>query len=127
MTRQNKSVHTAPALPVGLFVLVAAVAIGAARASAQSATGFIGNVSVNGQPAAAGTTVEVFVDGVSLGSAKVAVAGAYVVDLSDATATLDSKKSGATVTFAVNGIVARETSTFQPALFKQVDLSIVQS
>ena len=67
-----------------LAVVCSLIAAPAMHAQPADSTGFIGAVSLDGRPAPAGATVAVYVAGDHCGAATVAVAGAYVIELSSA-------------------------------------------
>lgn len=90
-------------------------------------TRFFGSVTLNGQVAAVGTSVAAVVGGATCGSTMVTTAGAYSIDVGGSGASATCNTAGAVVSFLVNGQPATPTSTLQPGMFLQLNLSAGQA
>ena len=116
------------------FLLLAglsvALVLGAARAGAQlPPTRVFGTVTVDGQPAPAGTVVQAFVGEKQCGEGLVRRISddlplGYVVDVAGATQVEGCGTDGATITFRVGGVPANETATFATGTFIRLDLTV---
>lgn len=116
------------------FLLLAgwglALFLGAALAGAQlPPTRVFGTVTVDGQPAPAGTVVQAFVGEKQCGEGMVRRISddlplGYVVDVAGATQVEGCGTDGATITFRVGGVPANETATFATGTFIRVDLTV---
>ncbi|MES4792275.1 MAG: hypothetical protein C4321_04175 [Chloroflexota bacterium] len=119
---------------------VAAVALfmgavgGADRAGAQSPpeppARFVGNVTIDGQPAAAGTPVEARIGGVSCGATTVFVQAGqarYVIDVAGAASQSGCGAVGTRITFIVGGDVAPQTGVWRNYELSQLDLALVRA
>ena len=116
------------------FLLLAglgvALVLGAARAGAQlPPTRVFGTVTVDGQPAPAGTVVQAFVGEKQCGEGLVRRISddlplGYVVDVAGATQVAGCGTDGATITFRVGGVPANETATFATGTFIRLDLTV---
>jgi hypothetical protein len=118
----------AGATALGL-VASSATALGSRSAAAQPTppTRFFGTVTVNGQPAASGATVQARVGSNVCGTGNVTVSGNasnYVVDVASASTQPGCGTDGATVSFTVAGSAARETGTFQTGAFTPLNLTV---
>ncbi|WP_322819741.1 hypothetical protein [Tepidiforma sp.] len=116
---------------VALFV----GAVGAAdRAGAQSPpeppSRFVGTVTVDGQPAPAGTPVEARIGGVSCGVTTVFLQGGqarYVIDVAGAASQPGCGAVGTTITFIVGGSAAPQTGVWRNYELTQLDLALVRA
>src|SRR6266498_199908 len=109
-------------------LLAASTALGSHAASAQPTppTRFFGTVTLNGQPAPSGATVQARVGTNACGTATVTASGGtsnYVVDVASASTTPGCGTDGATVTFTVNGVPASQSGTFQTGAFVTLNLT----
>ena len=107
----------------GLFALLLVASLGLTPALAQPPSlphQFYGNVTINGAPAAQGTTVEAYVDGVLNNSTTVDSQGRYGYDPVFTVTGSD----GDTVSFKVDGTDASQTATYQSGGFTRLDLHI---
>lgn len=91
-------------------------------------TRFFGAVSINGAPAAIGTTIEGFVDGQLCGDAAVReleVPGGvgYVLDIRPDSLEPGCGQNDKTVTFKIGGLDAEQTGTFTAGSFVRLDLT----
>jgi hypothetical protein len=122
-------------LIAGAVVAVTLVlgSLGAARqAGAQSPpeppSRFAGSVTIDGQPAPAGTPIEARVGDVSCGVSTVFVQGGqarYVIDVASAVSQPGCGTAGATVTFIVGGTKAPQSGTWRNYELAQLDLALV--
>ncbi|MBI2760346.1 MAG: hypothetical protein HYX51_02835 [Chloroflexi bacterium] len=116
----------AGASAVGMLAL-SATALGPRSASAQPTppARFFGTVTLNGQPAPNGATVQARVGTNNCGTGTVTAAGAtsnYVVDVASVSTMPGCGTDGATVTFTVSGAPAAQTGTFQTGAFISLNL-----
>jgi len=106
-------------------VLLGSAGAGLAAAPPSPPAAYYGNVTLNGEPAPAGTTVTALVDGERRGSLRIETAGTY-----GGPGAFDRKlrvngsagDEGATVTFRVTGVDAEQTVTWRPGDTRRVDL-----
>lgn len=101
-----------------LAVLVGAAWFSTAQISANVATGFFGLVSLDGDAAPAGTTVEVLIDGVPAGSTTVLVEGNYVIEMNSV-----AGEPGDRIAFLVDGATADQIGEFAAGTFVQLHLT----
>ncbi len=111
-----------------LALVASSTVLGAGSASAQPTppTRFFGTVTLNGQPAPNGATVQARVGTNNCGTGTVTAAGSsssYVVDVLSATTQPGCGTDGATVSFTVNGAPASQTGTFQTGAFVSLNLT----
>ena len=115
------------------LVIGALGALGLSSALAESPPNppsrFVGNVTVNGAPATAGTTVEAVIGTTTCGTGSVFMAGAearYVVDSPalDPGANPNCGTDGAVVTFRVAGQQAAQTGTWKNYELGTVNLTV---
>ncbi len=116
------------------FLLLAglsvALVLGAAPAGAQlPPTRVFGTVTVDGQPAPAGTVVQAFIGEKLCGEGVVRRISddlplGYVVDVAGATQVEGCGTDGATIAFRVGGVLANETATFATGTFIRLDLTV---
>lgn len=109
-------------------LVASSTVLGAGSASAQPTppTRFFGTVTLNGQPAPNGATVQARVGSNNCGTGSVTSAGSsssYVVDVLSATTQPGCGTDGATVSFTVNGAPASQTGTFQTGAFVSLNLT----
>lgn len=117
------------------LILAAALGLSAGSAFAQQGSPpnppsrFAGSVTVNGQPAAAGTTVEARINGVACGTTTVFMSGAearYVLDspAADAGAGINCGTDGASVAFFVGGVQAGQTGAWHNYQLNTLNLTV---
>ena len=94
-----------------LFVVLTALVVGipAIVSAQQLPHGFAGFVRVNGQVATPGTSVEAFIDGVSVGNIRVTTGGKYNLQIVQATG---QNYSGKSIAFQVGGVAADATGNW---------------
>jgi len=90
---------------------------------------FVGSVTVNGQPAAAGSAITAVIGSTTCGTTAVFMSGAearYSVDSPalDPGATPNCGTDGATVSFTVNGVKANETGVWHSYQLNTVNLTV---
>lgn len=90
---------------------------------------FVGSVTVNGQPAAAGSAITAVIGSTTCGTTAVFMSGAearYAVDSPalDPGATPNCGTDGATVSFTVNGAKANETGVWHSYQLNTVNLTV---
>jgi hypothetical protein len=117
---------TGPALLVGLLALLggATVALPPAPAAAGTLTGYVGTVTVNGQPAAAGSALAARIGDLVVGDCTVTRAGTYQLELHEAA--LAASQAGATISFTLNDRAVQETALLQPGTMQPLALSVSQ-
>lgn len=112
--------------PIALAVALLVGVLAATQAAAQSfpPNRFFGSLTINGQPAAAGTVVRAFIGETECASAMVSTAGTYVIDVPGVTLNPNCGRSGqSTVTFRVDGQAAAQMPTYRDGGFQQLDLT----
>lgn len=131
MSTFQRSLH-----PVRLLLMTAALGLSLLAVSAASAESppnppsrFVGNVTVNGAPATAGTTIEARIGSTTCGTTSVFIASGearYVVDSPalDPGATPNCGTDGAVVTFYVGGQKANETGSWKNYQLNTVNLTV---
>ncbi|MDD4254337.1 MAG: hypothetical protein PHP59_03075 [Methanofollis sp.] len=88
---------------------------------------FSGTVTINGNPAPAGTVIEAFIDGTSYGKLATESTGVYGgVEIDDDRLVVKGGGDviGKTITFTVNGNKAAKTAVFSPGELGNIDLSV---
>jgi hypothetical protein len=88
---------------------------------------FVGSVTVNGAPAAAGTVVDARIGGKSCGTALVFLSGAearYAIDVKGADQEAGCGTLGATVVFVVGGVQANQTGTWNNPQLQTLNLTV---
>lgn len=90
---------------------------------------FVGSVTVNGQPATAGSAITAVIGSTTCGTTAVFMSGAearYTVDSPalDPGATPNCGTDGATVSFTVNGVKANETGVWHSYQLNTVNLTV---
>ena len=122
-----------PILPLLAVSLLAVLALGASVAAAQAPPApparFLGTVTVNGAPAATGTTVTAMVGTATCGTTAVATANGeqrYTLDVPalDASLAPGCGTDNATVTFIVGGKTANETGSWKSFQLNQLNLTV---
>ncbi len=122
-----------PILPLLAVSLLAVLALGASVAAAQAPPApparFLGTVTVNGAPAATGTTVTAMVGTATCGTTTVATANGeqrYTLDVPalDASLAPGCGTDNATVTFIVGGKTANETGSWKSFQLNQLNLTV---
>jgi hypothetical protein len=125
-----KSVAVA-ALAAALLVGSLASAGGAlAQSPPEPPSRFAGTVTIDGQPAPAGTAIEARVGSASCGVTTVFLQGGqarYVIDVASAAAQPNCGTPGATVTFIVGGAPAPQTGSWRNYELVQLDLALTRS
>lgn len=106
----------------GAFAMVAAAGVSAVHAQPTPPTRFFGTATVDGRPAADGTTVTASVGTNACGTGQV-TGGAYTVDVASASTRSGCGTDGATVTFTVGSARATQTGTFQTGAFVSLNLT----
>lgn len=108
----------------------AAVTLGSGAVIAQSPpeppARFVGTVTLNGQPAPAGTAVEARVGATSCGASTVFVQGGqsrYTIDVAGAASQPGCGTPDAAVTFVVGGVPAAQTGSWRNYELNQLDLT----
>jgi hypothetical protein len=103
---------TKPARLIGLLVLLssATVALTTTGAAAGTPTGYVGTVTVDGQPAA-GSTLAAHIGGTRVGECTVSAGGTYHLELNPAA--LDASLAGATVRFTLNDQAVADTAVLR--------------
>jgi hypothetical protein len=131
MSTLQRSLH-----PIRLVLMTAALGLSLLAVSTASAESppnppsrFVGNVTVNGVPATAGTTIEARIGSTTCGTTSVFIASGearYVVDSPalDPGATPNCGTDGAVVTFYVAGQKANETGSWKNYQLNTVNLTI---
>ena len=131
MSTLQRSLH-----PVRLFLITAALGLSLVAVSAASAESppnppsrFVGNVTVNGAPATAGTTIEARIGTTTCGTSSVFIASGearYVVDSPalDPGANPNCGTDGAVVTFYVGGQKANESGSWKNYQLNTVNLTV---
>ncbi|GIW12728.1 MAG: hypothetical protein KatS3mg062_0167 [Tepidiforma sp.] len=116
------------------LVFGALAGVGAGTAEAQSPpeppSRFAGSVTIDGQPAPAGTVIEARVGTSTCGSATVFTQGGqarYVIDVASAASQPGCGTAGAAVTFVVGGAVAPQSGTWRNYELAQLDLALVSA
>lgn len=112
--------------------LLAGSALAADTAFAQSPpeppSRFAGSVTIDGQPAPAGTPIEARVGSTSCGVTTVFLQGGqarYVIDVASAATQAGCGTPGAQVTFVVGGQAAPQTGSWRNYELAQLDLALV--
>lgn len=88
---------------------------------------FSGTVTINGNPAPAGTVIEAFIDGTSYGkltTESTGVYGGFEIDDDRLVVKGGGDVIGKTITFTVNGNKAAKTAVFSPGELGNIDLSV---
>ncbi len=112
------------ALVAGAAILTAQAAF--AQAPPNPPARFAGSVTVNGQPATVGATVEAHVGSATCGTGAVFMSGAdarYVLDSPDIAAAPGCGTDGAIVSFVVGGQAAAQTGVWHSYQLNSVNLS----
>ena len=109
---------------LGLALLLGLVGMSAGAAIAQGAppnppARYAGTVTVDGTAAAAGASVQAWVDGAVCATTAVNAAGTYVVDVSAACG-----GAGTTVAFSVDGALATETAAWSNSALNVTNLTV---
>ena len=109
---------------LGLALLLGLVGMSAGAAIAQGAppnppARYAGTVTVDGTAAAAGASVQAWVDGAVCATTAVNAAGTYVVDVSAACG-----GAGTTVAFSVDGAMATETAAWSNSALNVTNLTV---
>lgn len=126
---------------LGVVMLGLAGAFSAQTVEAQSPPSqparFVGSVTVNGQPAAAGAVVVAVIDGVECGNSAVFLSGGearYSIDVraaapgSTSCGVWDEEAgAGSTVSFTVSGEAASGTGEWRPHALNTVNLSVTSA
>jgi hypothetical protein len=84
---------------------------------------FFGVVTVDGQPAAAGTTIRAFIDNNECGSSQVMGGGTYVIDVLGVTLDPNCARDGQSVQFRIDSRVATQSPTFRTGGFEMLNLT----
>jgi hypothetical protein len=133
MTNVQTSTHRRATGAMLSLIAILALFGGMAVVEAQSPPGppsrFVGSVTVNGQPAAAGTVIEARIGDASCGTATVFLSGSearYSLDSpgADPAGSPDCGTDGDTVTFIVGGTQANETGTWRNFDLNTVNLTV---
>jgi hypothetical protein len=121
-----RATTTRPALLVGLLVLLSGttVALPSTVVAAGTLTGYVGTVTVNGQPAAAGSSLAARIGDLVVGDCTVTRAGTYQLELHEAA--LAASQAGATISFTLNDRAVQETALLQPGTMQPLALSVSQ-
>ena len=86
---------------------------------------FYGNVSLNGEPAPAGTVIDAHIDGELRGSVEVTTHGRYGDNLNYLVVNGSASDDGKMIEFYVNGVRANETAVwYSMAPPRKLDLSV---
>lgn len=109
-------------LSLAAALLAGVLVAGTAAAQQFPPHRFFGTLTVNGQPAAAGTVLQAFQGTAECGSATLSAPGQYVIDVAGPTQSGDCR--GGAITFTVSGRNAAETSTFRQGGFEQLNLTV---
>ena len=109
---------------LGLALLLGLVGMSAGAAIAQGAppnppARYAGTVTVDGTAAAAGASVQAWVDGAVCATTAVNAAGTYVVDVS-----ASCGGAGTTVSFSVDGALATETAAWSNSALNVTNLTV---
>ena len=109
---------------LGLALLLGLVGMSAGAAIAQGAppnppARYAGTVTVDGTAAAAGASVQAWVDGAVCATTAVNAAGTYVVDVS-----ASCGGAGTTVAFSVDGALATETAAWSNSALNVTNLTV---
>lgn len=107
---------------VGAAALLAAAGATSVFAQPTPPTRFFGSATVNGQPAANGTTVTATIGGTNCGSGTVSN-GSYSVDVASGSTKPGCGTNGAEVSFQIGSATANETRPFQTGAFVPLDLT----
>ncbi|GAB6285485.1 MAG: hypothetical protein STSR0009_16860 [Methanoregula sp.] len=109
---------------IGLCILVLVAGVNAAEIPPFPCE-FYGQVSINGQPAPAGSLIEAKINGQTAGSLTTVVSGAYGgPETFDTRLVVNGQANGDSITFSVNGILANQTAIFQERNTQLLDLTI---
>src|SRR5687767_2845969 len=109
MPSQLTPAATRSALLIGLLALLGGATVGLppAPAAAGTLTGYVGTVTVNGHPAAAGSALAARIGDLVVGDCTVTRAGTYQLELHEAA--LAASRAGATISFTLNDRAVQET------------------
>jgi hypothetical protein len=113
----------APILLLGAMTLVGALTAAhppLARAQLPPSRHY-GALTIDGNPAPAGTTIDAYIGSTNCGSATTTEDGRYVLDVAAGATILGCGVEDETIVIAVNGVVADQTSTFQLGTFVLLD------
>jgi hypothetical protein len=106
-------------------VIAGLVTVNLAGAQAFPPHRFFGTATVNGQPAATGTTVRAFIGDTECATATVTTGGQYVIDVPGVTLNPNCGRSGqSTVSFRIGDQAAAQTATFRDGGFEQLNLTV---
>lgn len=114
-TKVLRSVEIFAVVLVAVFASVLGTQAILAQAPPNPPSRFVGTVTVNGQPAAPGTTVEAHIGSVTCGTGSVFMSGSdarYTLDSPDTASVAGCGTDGATVSFFVGGQPAAQTGAW---------------
>jgi hypothetical protein len=113
--------------PVALALAAAFLALGTATAQSFPPMRFFGSITIEGQPAPAGTTLRAFIGNAECGSTTLSSAGTYSIDVLHAgipDANTNCRLEGnPVVSFRVDGRTAAQTRPYRLGGFEQLDLT----
>jgi hypothetical protein len=113
------------ALLIGLLVLLSGATVALTTPTvAGTPTGYLGTVTDNGQPAAAGSTLVARIADTVVGTCTVTTAGTYHLELT--AAALDTSVAGRTVHFSLNEAAIAETAVVRTGTMQALALSVSQ-
>lgn len=107
-----------------LGLLAAGLTSGIASAQVLPPHRFFGSLTINGQPAPAGTAVNGFIGGTDCAGFITTTAGRYVLDVFGASQQAGCGRPGATIEFRVNGTATGQTASFRNGGYEQLDLAV---
>jgi len=111
-------------LSTGLLILVVVAGVCAAEIPPMPCE-FYGNVSINGQPAPAGTLIEAKINGQTAGSLTTTTVGTYGgAGTFDARLVVRGFVNGNLITFFVNGSISNQSAVFQERNAQTLDLTM---
>ena len=111
-------------LSTGLLILVMIAGVCAAEVPPIPCE-FYGKVSINGQPAPAGTLIEAKINGQTAGSLTTTTAGTYGgAGVFDVRLEINGFANGDTITFFVNGSISNQSAVFQERNTQSLDLTM---
>jgi hypothetical protein len=113
-------------LLAGLLALLSGATVGfpPAPAVAGTLTGYVGTVTVNGQPAATGSALAARIGDLVVGDCTITRAGTYQLELHEAA--LAASEAGATIRFTLNDRAVQETALLQPGTMQTLALRVSQ-
>jgi hypothetical protein len=112
-------------LSLATALLTALVIAGNAAAQSFPPHRFFGVLTIDGQPAAATTTVRAFIGNTECASATIGASGSYVIDIPGVTINPNCGRAGqSTITFRVGDRAATQTPTYRDGGFERLDLTI---